>query len=153
MNRDILLFRISCISFGVSAFSFVLSFLGDYRGNAISVVFAVIIGVLFWLGLIAGAAFLFIINKHRKKAGGKKTANRKKHIGAITFFSNRYAMIADIAMAVFLVLTILLGFIPGVAREFAMVSLSFFIFAVYMHCVLNGINYKYINSIKEESKK
>lgn len=153
MKRDIFLFKLMCISFGVSAFSMLLTFFGDYNGNTVAVTFAVLIGVFFWLGLMLGAVLLIIVNQHRKKYITNKKSLSKNKIGAITFYSNRLAAIADIAMVILFILMMAVMFIPYVGQSIAMVLFSFLLFAIYMHCVLNGINFIYIKSINEECKK
>ncbi len=150
MERDKALFKFACVSFGVSAFAWLLSPFGNYRGNALAVFFAVLVGVLFWLGLLAGIVLIMMINSHRKKSAGAR-AKLSGRPGAFRFFSNRRAMIADIAMIVFLVVLIIMSFVSNKAQSMFMVVFAFFLFSIYMHCVLNGTNYQYIMSKKTRS--
>lgn len=153
MKKDILLFKLACFCFGLSAFSMILSFFGDYKGDRLAVTFAVLTGLLFWFGLILGAVLLFIVNQHRKKYVSNRRTLAKKRIGAIHFLSNQWAAIADITLLGSFVLMLAVMFIPGVGQSIATVLFSFLLFAIYMHCVLNGINFIYIKSINEECKK
>ncbi len=156
MKKDILLFRISCVLFAISSFSILLSFIGDYKGNGISVLFAVLTGVLFWTGLVFGIVSILLVNKHRKKSEKKKSVDyisRIRRTGAASFFSNKLAAKVDIAMVALFILMLVTMFIPAVSQNITLVFVAFFMFSVYMHCMLNGVNYKYINSKNEVCKK
>ena len=150
MERDKALFKYACVSFGVSAFAWLLSPFGDYKGSALAVFVAILVGVLFWLGLIAGIVLIMMINSHRKKNAGANAKSTGRP-GAFRFFSNRKAMIADIAMIVFLVVLIVLSFVRIKEQSLFMIAFAFFLFSLYMHCVLNGTNYQYIMSKKTRS--
>lgn len=156
MKRDIVLFKISCLLMGISSFSILLSFFGDYKGNSIAVIFAVLTGVLFWAGLIFGLFFLLLVNSHRKKYESIESSKRtvKRHrMGIVSFFSNKLAIIADIAMVALFIIFLVTEFIPIISQSVTLIFLAFLLFSVYMHCMLNGVNFIYIKSICEECKK
>lgn len=138
------------ISLFTSSFSLILSYFGDYQGNIINVIMAYAVGVLFWLGLIIGYVLLFILSKHRKA----KTKPKKSKPGIIVFFSNKPAKIADLTMVGSLILTLVFTFIPFLSFGIEIVFLAILVFSIHMHCLFNGVNFKYINSIinKRESK-
>ncbi len=137
------------ISLFTSSFSLILSYFGDYQGNIINVIMAYAVGVLFWLGLIIGYVLLFILSKHRKA----KTKAKKCKPGIIVFFSNKPAKIADLTMVGSLILTLAFTFIPFLSFGIETVFLAILVFSIHMHCLFNGVNFKYINSInKRESK-
>lgn len=153
MKKDILLFRLSCVLFAISSLSILLSFFGDYNGSAINVVLAVLTGALFWAGLISGGVLMVLLNRRRKRNEKKQPCGFKEkicRIGAFSFFRNRWAVAADISMACFFVLTLPTMFIPVIGQTIALIFASLFILSVYMHCMLNGVNYIYITSINEE---
>ena len=154
MKRDRILFRMSCIMFGISAFSILLTFLGDYNGNSASVFFAIMTGVLFWGCLIAGILLLLVVNSHRKKRRRFINGRRmeKSKCGALSFFSNRTAAIFDIAMVVFLLLVVLSMLIPLISQSVTLILFAFLLFSVYMHSMFNGVNFTYINSKNEECR-
>lgn len=155
MKKDSLLFRISCVMFGVSALSVLLSFLGDYKGSGAAVFFAVLTGVLFWGCLIIGIVFLIIVNSHRKSNQRIKSNVRyqSRRVGVISFFSNRIATVFDITMVIFFVLFMISMFVPVISQSVTLVLFAFLLCSVYMHSMFNGVNYKYIKSINEECSK
>lgn len=154
MKKDNLLFRICCAMFGISAFSILLSFFGDYNGNQSAVFFAVMTGVLFWGGLILGVVLLFILNNHRKKNKHFRDVGRtgNQRFGALSFFSNKTAAVFDIAMVVLLILVVISMFIPLMNQGITLALFAFFLFSVYMHSLFNGVNFTYINSLNEECR-
>lgn len=152
--------KLVIISLFISSFSLLLSFFGSYSGNAFNFIMALMTGILFWLGLIAGYVFLIIVNTHRNqtvKAGKydlSESKRQKAKPGIICFLSNKYAAVADAAMVLFLILSLVFLFIPALNQGIALVFVSFFLFSLHMHCILNGVNFRYINSIdKKESSK
>ncbi len=114
----------------------------------------ILIGAIFWLGIILGYVLLFIANSIRKKRVKKRA--RKRRPGIAVFFSSRTAMIADFVMAVcFIVFLINILFIKSNAN-WVYVLISTMIFSLHMHALLNGENFRYIsakNKIKSENRK
>ena len=154
MKRDVFLFRFSCASFAVSSFSILLYYVGDYEGNSVQKLFAFLTGFLFWAGLLAGVVSLILVNTHRKKNKSiNLTRNLKKRMGIISFMSNLPAAISDAAMVVLFILILATLFIPLIGEEIKIILLTFLLCSVYMHSMLNGVNFKYINLINEECKK
>jgi hypothetical protein len=152
--------KVTIASLFISSFSILLSFFADYNGNAFSVTMAVLTGVLFWLGLIAGYILLALINSHRKKfesnskVSVSKKSKSKRKPAFITFFSNKYALVADFALILFFILTLVFMFIPVLNQSIALISIAFFLFSLHMHGIFNGINFEYIISINlKESRK
>lgn len=107
-------------------------------------------GVLLWIGLLGtmGTA-LFIDASRRRDPGFRRKNTRLKYWGLIHFFKNGNALIADVVM--FLSLT---GFLlanrslGGGGVTFAF--LGVFVYAFGMHCMLNGLNYLYINQNRKK---
>lgn len=152
----------------ISSFSLLLSFFGDYNGNAFNIIMAYAVGVLFWGLFIASYVLLAVLNSKRKKLEAEKkeenvnnteehsnryAASRKKSRkpGIITFCSNKYAMIFDILMILMLILTVVFSFIPALS-SIAVICFAVLIFSIHMHCVLNGVNFRYIHNRKGEQK-
>lgn len=156
MTLDIKLIKAVIISLFISSFSLLLSFFGDYSGNAFNIIMAYAVGILFWAGLIVGYVLLLIINSHRKKqmnASKKNTsAVRKSRPGIIVFLSNKYAFIADLTMGVTFILTIVFLFIPLFNYGLAVVFGSVLLFSIHMHCLFNGMNFKYINTLNKRGE-
>lgn len=107
---------------------------------------SILVGSMFWIGFIGTICMAISINKSRKKciAFNRECVSSIKTIGLINFFKNKYAVITDIFMAVFLI-----GFIVSdIILTKNYIPFIFFAVLVYsfgMHCMLNGINYRYIN--------
>lgn len=160
LKKDIFLMKLVVVSLFISSFSLLLSFFGSYSGNVFNFIMALMTGILFWIGLIVGYVFLVIVNSHRNRTekkdtdGMSKSKKQKTKPGIICFLSNKYAAVADVAMVLFLVLSLVFLFIPSLSQGIALVFVSFFLFSLHMHCIFNGVNFRYINSIdKKESSK
>lgn len=165
MNKDKTLMKFVVISLAISSFSLLLVMFGDYNGNALNKAIAVLTGVLFWGFLIIGYVILGIISGHRKTyerknradLGRKANRDANKRPGIICFFSNQKAIIADIVMIVSFIINLIFMFIPSVNQVVAVIFIAIFAFAVHMHCVLNGVNFRYIahiskNDVSKESR-
>lgn len=153
MKKDISLMKIVIILLFISSFSLILSLFGDYSGNAFNIIMAYAVGVLFWGGLIAGYAILAVINSHRKNSPVNKTDRSADRVGIISFFSNRIAIIFDCAMPVLLILAIVFMFIPINNQVLTVIIYSLLVFSIHMHCLFNGMNFKYIKSIKKKESR
>lgn len=141
----------------ISSFSILLSFFGDYNGSVLNVIMAYAVGILFWVFMLAAYILLIILNSKRKKsrntAGNNPRKDGKRHLpGAFRFFSNKYAAVADISMILFLILTVVFAFIPVLNQLLEIIFISFFIFSLHMHCILNGVNFTYTLNSKGDKK-
>lgn len=102
-------------------------------------------GVAFWIGLIGTICMAVKINNSRKNSYrfNERFGNHKQ-LGVVHFLQNTEAIIADIAMFVSIVAFIIAKiWISEIIVSF--ILLAIFIFSFGMHCMLNGINYRYIN--------
>ena len=90
-------------------------------------------------------------NDHAEKTKGKP--------GIIVFFSNPQAKKADIVMIISLIIslvTLIMGQVNGAWHAnllfnlISVLSSAVFIFAIQMHAILNGVNYRYYLSLKNE---
>ena len=109
-------------------------------------------GACFWIGLIGTIGFAISINTLRKsdKEFQENYANTKR-IGIIQFFTNKSAMIADIVMIISLIVLIIVRVLKGnIILSFILIAL--FVFSFGMHCMLNGINYIYINDSRRKRR-
>lgn len=150
MITDAKLMKGAIIALTISPLSILLTFWGDYNGTALNVIIAYMIGVLFWAGLVAGCVMLFFVNKHRKSDDSFRP--KKKKPGVISFFSNQQAMLVDILMVILFVLFLVFLFVPWFNQGVTVVLMAGFLFAFNMHCVLNGVNFRYIQYLgKKES--
>lgn len=150
VKKDKKLMKIMTAFLFVSSSSLILALFGNYTGSLINVIMAISVGVGFWLFLLMGYSLLLIINSHRKKRTNIQQKLGIRQWGIFNFFSNRYAFIFDIVLFVTLLLNVLSWFIPFLGDTLSVICIAVFVFSLHMHCILNGINYKYI---KNEGKK
>ena len=111
-----------------------------------------IAGTMFWAGIIGIMIMFNCINYSRKHSNSfNQSYPNFKKMGLIHFFQNVRASIADTTMFISIV-----GFvfakiwIDNIIIQF--IFLSLFLFSFGMHCILNGINYNYINYIVRGQK-
>ncbi len=110
----------------------------DYNSLHRSVrVISYLASLAFWISLCAAWIIKLVLYKKIKPANHEK----KKH-AFITFFSNRYAKIADISTVVLLI-ALVIAWIAKAPKTGVFIT-SLFIFAFQMHIALNGRVYKYI---------
>ena len=112
----------------------------------------VLSGATFWIGLVGTIVMSVRIHMFgkREKAAEQKKAQTKR-IGLISFFQNREAMVADVAM-----FASILGLVITAAATnnlyWLFTFLAVLVFSFGMHCVLNGKNYHYLNNKVEGEK-
>ena len=123
----------------VSSIMIITAVAVDYESLHRSVkVLSYIASVLFWVSLIAAWIIKLILYKNIKQkdsSGGKPAV--------ITFFSNRFAIIADVSSAILLIALIITAAVKAPVI-IVLIIISLFIFAFQMHIALNGRVYKYI---------
>ena len=91
-----LISNVSIVLMAISSLSVTFFIFADYNSEKTSTrVFSFFISSLFWLTIISAWILRLILYKHLKK-----TNEFTKKPAIITFFSNEYAKIADIAMIV-----------------------------------------------------
>ena len=102
-------------------------------------------GAAFWLGAVGTVYMALQICLSRKDSRHIDVKSiRLKKLGVLNFFQNKAARIADIVMFISII-----GFVIIRCTDVTTVSFIFFavfIFSFGMHCMLNGINYKYMNN-------
>lgn len=150
MKANKILFFLSCVLYSLPALSLIIAVAGDYNGNKYAVFAAILAASVFW-GCLALATVLLIIVNHRRKKDNYQVKDRIKllrRIGALRFFSNRPAAIFDILMVILFIATAVTMFIPAVSDFVSLVLAVLLFISIDMHCMLNGINFIYINSYK-----
>lgn len=101
-------------------------------------------GTAFWVGMIGTIYMTIKINRSRKSSSRfNEQFGDQKQFGLIRFFQNTEAMIADIIMIVSMI-GIVIAEICACPLLVTFVFLAVFVFTFGMHCMLNGINYKYL---------
>ncbi len=116
-----------------------------------------IVGAVFWLSLILGQIIFWIANRERisiehnlqKKEIKRLSAN---YPGVLCFFQNREAAVADVTVIISFLLVIAELIFKIKSEWIILSSVSTLIFSFGMHCILNGINYKYIRYVGKLQK-
>ena len=158
MKKDLQLFKLVSGALFVSSFSVLFSIFSDFEGNAFNKISGYMGAILFWLFLIVGYMFFYIISKNRKtyerqnRVSGTRPVKTKSRNGMFCFFSNKYAVIADIVMVVSLIATLVFMFIPTLNQNVAVVFVAILIFSLHMHAILNGVNFRYIKSLIDKGE-
>lgn len=134
-RKDIVWLWISAICFFMVGASFVLMPLG---GAAVYSSFELVAGIMFWLFLFGGIAAQIVLSRHWKKhmAGEERSCN--KRIGAISFFQNIPAAIADLVCILSGIGLVLMLDLMNTNSFICYVLLGIFTFSLSMHCILNG---------------
>ena len=145
MKKTVHLLYAQIASFAVSSCSLIFSFMTSDATTA-GRVGSITIGIIFWLGLIAGVVFTILLSKQIKATG-----IHKGKIGLITFFSNPIAIIFDCLMILSFIGSVLIVVFQS-EQLIGYFVIALFIFSFEMHCVLNGKNYLYIKQKKQEEK-
>lgn len=130
-------FLISCLCFSVISISVLLLPLAGNGENKIQTAIGYGIGVLFWLGLIAGIATYIKLYVQNKEFIKEKTGEKRK-TSFINFFRNKYAAVADTALGISFVVMILGNVFIEFPASMDVIILCLFITSVYLHFLLNG---------------
>lgn len=137
-------FLLSAVSLSVMAAAFlVMPLVSDLDESGRPALVAV--GAVFWLSAIIGYGFLFLANRRRKqfilrRYDGNLSMGCRP--GLITFFQNKPAAVADVTMAVSLLLLIIVGLTDWNNSYLVYVLLFLFLLSFHMHGLLNGRIYK-----------
>jgi hypothetical protein len=141
MNKHKLIFYLSAVMFFISSSVVFFVPFNNLNKTSDSKIIEYSLGCIFWLFLIGGIVFQFILSKIRKK-------NCKDQLSKgvfFNFFSNTTAIFFDlifilsiIGNIIFLVLKINIGWLQ-------ILTVFGLLFGLEMHFVLNGENFKYIN--------
>lgn len=99
-----------------------------------------IISTIFWVGLVIGLVFTFLIGQYRKK---EKFAIYK-YPGFFCFMKNKNATICDVVWILSMILFLLFSVILGQHSIFSIIMLALALLLSYLHSVLNGNNYAFM---------
>jgi len=112
-------------------------------------------GAAFWVGIIGTIYMALKINRSRKVSYRfNELFGNRKQLGLIHFFQNTEAMIVDVVMVISLI-ALIIARLCSANLQVIYVIIAVFVFSFGMHCMLNGMNYKYINYskyVKEQKK-
>ena len=150
MKRTILFLLISSLALLCAVF--------DSVDNGVAKSISFIGGLLFFLFLLLGYFMFYRFTQFRKQNNDHAEKTKGKP-GIIVFFSNPQAKKADIVMIISLIIslvTLIMGQVNGAWHAnllfnlISVLSSAVFIFAIQMHAILNGVNYRYYLSLKNE---
>lgn len=122
----------------------------DGSGNMTPMGYAA--GVMFWAGLIVGIAGYVLLYRVSKEKLPKEILEQGK-IGALRFFSNQVSKITDALLIIGLAGTIYCVINTDANQILAMGFLFILLASVYLHFLLNGKLYKYIESNSQKIRK
>lgn len=145
-------FLLVYICYGISALAvFLANFVSSDSGDSKNIL-AAVFGTFFWLGLFAGW-FIYRSTAQIKIQARALLVNGKyrpqKHWGIITFSKKgtHIALYVVITVGVLLVLMeIISGYIPN---KILLLIIAITYYAVLLHCVIDGENYKKYLFIKD----
>lgn len=136
------MFWISTLGFFVMSLSFLLMYRDImYIGVPPRTIIA---GIAFWGMLIVGVVAQLMLYISMREPIKSDFSTKKRKIGLICFFSNRYAAIADLLMMVSAIILIISFIFTDASNYFNYIILSVFVFSFSMHCVLNGRKFYYM---------
>lgn len=140
--------KLSIVFVAISSLSLIGVAFADFNGNGFRRFIAFFTGVVFWAFLIAGYVLFAIVSNRRKADKRAKIADKRP--GIICFFTSKEAKIADIGMFAAIMLSLVFSFVPGISVAVRIIFIALLVLSVQMHCILNGVNYRYIRSLTEE---
>ena len=104
----------------------------------------VIASIVFWVMLLIGILVQIMLYISMRESIKSDFATKKRKIGLICLFSNRYADVADLLMIVSMIILIISFILTDASNYFNYIILSVFVFSFSMHCVLNGRKFYYM---------
>lgn len=145
-NTLVRLMITSIVSFGIMSISFLLMPI-DLMLNIInSRIINIIIGIVFWLGLLVGAVCQVILSIKMKPLR-KESYNKP---GLLKFFSNRLAVVFDTFLIIGLIGLVVSLIVTNMVGYSCYIFLSLTVLSFVMHCIFNGKNYKLLTNVKKE---
>lgn len=113
---------------------------------------------VFWTGLIVGIGLFIKMSSLGKKIERQLRQNNQKTLeslrcGVLSFFRNKYAVIADLFMFLFIVLLIAVLIINRVSDIFCIFIVVMLFLSVVSHSFFNGKNFMYILKYEGYRKK
>lgn len=116
------------------------------KGNEDNKVFAVMIPIIFWLGLAGEQFFIWRANFYRKKlqqANGRYPKRIRGRPGVISFFMTPEGMAADLLFLVSLIVFVVIALLHKGESVLQFILIFCLILSFRLHCTFNGINYRY----------
>lgn len=154
---DLLWLAVSIVSYLLMAVMFLLMPIDNMVPSLKDSRIIVIVGIGFWVFLILGIAAQVILSGRRKAWYRTQHINEKRssvrRVGLISFFSNKIAVVADIAMVISLIGLVASVIITKATGYTCYVFLAIFSFSFCLHCILNGKVYYHVTHHYESNGK
>lgn len=124
--------KLSLVMLTITSIVIACTSFANYNEDGFNKVFSLFLTVTLWVSLLLGYISMFLFYKN------KRICNFKGRVGIISFFSNRYAAIADACLILTVILLIV--FIVINLKNSLIYSLIFgaLFFTLNLHCVFNG---------------
>jgi hypothetical protein len=108
------------------------------EGNAATQKYMTILpGIAFWGSLVGGiTSYICFASGVNKRINSK--VKSKCTIGLISFFKNKYAIVADVTMMVSLAATVAALLLTDGTAYMCYLSVALFVWSFSMHCVCNA---------------
>ncbi len=158
MRRTVSLFR-QCISFSVLCSflsSIPVALIPVAKGNEDDRVFAIIIPIVFWLGLIGEQAFIWRANYYRKvleKQNGRYPKRIRGRPGVFSVCRSMEGMVVDLLFLLSLIVFIVIALLNKGEGAFQYILICCMVLSFRLHCTFNGINYRYKKLLTEVGKR
>lgn len=126
------------------------------KGNEDNKVFAVMIPIIFWLGLTGEQFFIWRANFYRKKlqqTNGRYPKRIRGRPGVISFFMTLEGMAADLLFLVSLIVFVVIALLHKGESVLQFILIFCLILSFRLHCTFNGINYRYKKILTEVGKR
>lgn len=148
-KKDIILLCVSICSFFVMALSILI--MPIETDNIEPRTLNIIIGSMFWGFLIIGVTIQIILAQRRKSWIRKNHLRRNRSflnskVGIISFAQNLFGCIADVTLGLSLIVLIVALVLTNSAGYACYISLSIFVIAFCLHCILNGKIFYYVQN-------
>lgn len=144
-------FFISCLCFSMISISVLLLPLAGEGENNLQVYIGYAVGILFWLGLLAGIVTYLRLYRQNKKFI-KEKVGKKSRPSCINFFRNKYAAVTDIVLCTSFVVMILGSIFIEFPVGVDVIVFCLFITSTYLHFLLNGNVFYIISFVQTETK-
>ena len=134
---------LSILGFFVCALSALLLPLSVAAGRQLSVI-GLLVGILFWVGLLGGIVLFFMSWLKVKSDRGYLTLKTESRWGLISFFRSGPAATADVLCIVMIIATVVGNLLPVFPYVLNAVIIFILIFTFCLHCILNGRVFRYL---------
>lgn len=127
----------------------------DTAGSQAQKIGAFLLAVLFWICITLEIFFTFRCKRERRyleRRHYRRRWMRHMYPGVISFFKNFEATVADIALFVTAVLTVIFNWIRLSSTLISIGCMAILFLSFNLHCLLNGKNYRYKKAFYKHQK-